>query len=88
MPHGQVVSSFKKRVKWLVKHKKLWSNWYPLVDKHDYFIPFDAPIDIYAARHKLFRSMQAAKLFSPTTYWLDVKLRNELVAAYKIVRSK
>lgn len=88
MPHGQKFSSFKKRVKWLVKHKKLWINWFPQVSHHNYFIPFDSPVNVYACRRKLFLSMQAKGLFSPKTYWIDVKLRNELIAAYKIVRSK
>ena len=71
------LSTFEQRVEWLINKKTLWYDmWYTKSES-----------SLYTVTRKLINYMKRDGLFSTTTYWCDVKLKKELYAAAKIIRS-
>lgn len=63
-------STFDERVNWLVVNESLWYKFGENLIKAD---------------KNLIRLMKKDKLISPTTYWLDARMRREVVTARNLI---
>jgi hypothetical protein len=76
-------STFEQRVDWLVRNDFIWIKWWK-----DHSVGLGFYLGKKNFWSYLIYKMKQAKLYSKKTYCLDVKLKDEMTAAAKILRIK
>lgn len=71
-------STFEQRVEWLIAHKDLWyKEYYNLSSALKHHGPF---------KRRLVMALKHDGLIAKSTYWPDVKLKEELISASLVIR--
>ena len=74
-------STFAQRVDWLLAHQAAWADWYRKDD--NLFRGANGERTRY-----LFKEMQDAGLYAPTSYWIDCTPKVELESALRELNLK